>query len=143
MKDEYERFKSEGFDDYLRKPVLRADLIKTLSRFLKHDIVDLINDELIEFELSPTEKGRLPEVLEKLNPLATQWQLIQKNNNISDIKTFAMSLAAIGSEHQFMLISNYANELIDKVDAFDINGIEQMLNAFSTLYSNLQTVNLQ
>lgn len=143
MKDEYERFKSEGFNDYLRKPVLRADLIKTLSLFLKHDIVDLMNEEPIEIELSPMERKVLPEILEKLNPLATQWQLIQKSNNISEIKTFAMSLSDIGSEYQFMLISDYANELIDKVDAFDINGIEQLLNAFSTLYSNLQTVNLQ
>jgi two-component system, NarL family, sensor histidine kinase EvgS len=102
-----------------------------------------MNEESIEIELSPMERKLLPEILEKLNPLATQWQLIQKNNNISEIKTFAMNLSGIGSEYQFMLISDYANELIDKVDAFDINGIEQLLNAFSTLYSNLQTVNQQ
>ncbi len=141
MKDEYDRLKSEGFDDYLRKPVLRSDLFQTLSVFLKHDIVKLATEELVGIALSPTEQKVLPAVLNKLDPLATQLQTIQNNNNITDIKSFANNLSSIGKQYHFNLVSNYADELIEKIDAFDINGIQLILNAFSTLYDNLHAEN--
>lgn len=139
LNDEFERIKSSDFDDYLRKPVLRADLFKALSAFLKHNITTLANEEPVAIALSAKEISALPIVLEKLNPLAMHWQTIHQNNNISDMRTFAHDLLVIGKEHEFIPLSNYAMALIEKIDAFDINSIQAMLNAFPTLHTDLQT----
>ena len=138
MKDEYEHIKSKGFDDYLRKPVLRTDLFQMLSTFLKHDVVKLTAEESVSIALSSTEQKALPLVLNKLKPLAKHLRTIQKNNNMADIRNFANDLSSIGKQHHFKLVSNYADKLIEKIDAFDINGIQLMLNTFSALYDNLR-----
>ncbi|HBA67301.1 MAG TPA: hybrid sensor histidine kinase/response regulator, partial [Methylococcaceae bacterium] len=37
MKDEYDRVKTAHFDAYLRKPILKANLIEELAKFLPFD----------------------------------------------------------------------------------------------------------
>ena len=60
MRDEYERVKSEDFDGYLRKPVLRSDLFSALCRFLEHQIVEEDSRQSAKVELSTEEPKVLP-----------------------------------------------------------------------------------
>ena len=138
MKDQYERVKSEDFDDYLRKPVLRTDLFETLSHFIKHKIVDLDIQKSTKMDLSPSERKVLPELLKELGQQTSLWQAIHKTNNISDMEHFAHDLAIIGERYNFRPITSYASQLMEKIETFDIDGIKYTLDEFSVIYDNLQ-----
>ncbi len=138
MKDDYERVKSENFDSYLRKPVLRTDLFATLARFLDHQIIEQDNQQATKIELSATQQKQLPEVLKKLQQQTEQWQAIQQDNNISDIKKFAGDLVNIAEESNFEPLLVYANQLMEMIDVFDIEGIKGQLTRFSSLLEELQ-----
>ncbi len=139
MKDDYERAKSENFDAYLRKPVLRADLFSALTRFLDHQIIKLDNPHSTKIELSATQQKLLPEVLKKLEQQREQWQIIQQGNKISDMKKFADDLVNIAEEYNFEPVLDYANQLREMIDVFDIEGIKGQLTKFSSLQEELQT----
>jgi two-component system sensor histidine kinase EvgS len=139
MKDDYERTKSENFDDYLRKPVLRADLFATLTRFLDHQIIKRDNSQQANIELSAAQQKVLPGVLKKLKQQAEQWQIIQQGNNISDMKKFAANLVNIAEEYNFEPVLVYANQLLEMIDAFDIEGIKLQLSDFSSLQEEFQS----
>jgi two-component system sensor histidine kinase EvgS len=138
MKDDYERVKSENFDSYLRKPVLRTDLFATLARFLDHQIIEQDNQQATKIELSAAQQKVLPEVLKKLQQQTDQWQAIQQDNNISDIKKFAGDLVNIAEESGFQPLLVYANQLMEMIDVFDIEGIKGQLTHFSSLLEELQ-----
>ena len=138
MKDDYERVKSENFDSYLRKPVLRIDLFATLTRFLDHQIIKLDNPQATKIKLSASQQKVLPEVLKKLQQQTEQWQIIQQGNNISDMKKFASDLVNIAEEHDFEPVLVYASQLMEMIDVFDIEGIKGQLGKFSSLQEELQ-----
>ena len=138
MKDEYQRINSENFDSYLRKPVLRNNLFSILARFLDHQIIKQDDQQSTKIELSATQRKVLPVVINKLQQQREHWQAIQKGNNISDIKKFAGTLINIAEKYDFEPVLDYANQLIEMIDAFDIEGIKGQLTNFSLLQEELQ-----
>ncbi len=66
---------------------------------------------------------------------------IQKGNHISAIKKFAGDLIHIAEEYDFEPVLVYARQLMEMVDAFDIEGIKGHLSEFSSLQENLQACN--
>lgn len=142
MRDDYERVKSEHFDSYLRKPVLRTDLFATLTRFLDHQIIKLDNPQATKIKLSASKQKVLPEVLKKLQQQTEQWQIIQQGNNIADMKKFAGDLVNIAEEYDFEPILVYAIQLLEMIDVFDIEGIKGQLAKFSSLQEELQACDI-
>jgi two-component system sensor histidine kinase EvgS len=140
MKDEHQRVKSEHFDGYLQKPVLRADLFEMLSGFLEHQMSQQTITETPMPVLSDEEKQVLPDVLQQLQRQHQQWQLIQQTNNISDIQVFANDLLEIAESNQFNPLKEYAIELNDKISVFDVSGIKQQLRDYSRLLTALEGV---
>jgi two-component system, NarL family, sensor histidine kinase EvgS len=137
MVDQFERLRSENFDGYLRKPVLKSELMGELLRFLlfDHQEAVVIVDKAIT--LSSEEKACLPEVLEKLEELSLECIRCAKNNNISDVTRFAERIFAIGQQYQFALVVNYAAQLNMYIDCFDIISIKDSLNGYSGLLTKL------
>lgn len=70
-----------------------------------------------------------------------QWRTIQKGNHISATKKFAGDLIHIAEEYDFEPVLVYAHQLMEMVDAFDIEGIKGQLSEFSSLQENLQACN--
>lgn len=52
MKDDFERLKRDNFDAYLRKPVLKADLINELCKFLPFDQVAISENTIHTYSLT-------------------------------------------------------------------------------------------
>ena len=138
MRDEFERVKSENFNGYLRKPVLRVDLFATLTRFLEHQIVEQDSQQSTKIELSAAEQKVLPEVLKKLEHQAVQWQTIRESNNISEMKEFVGNLLDIAEQYDFKPVLAYANRLTESINTFDIDDITRLLNEFSNFQNWLQ-----
>ena len=138
MKDEHERVKSENFDGYLRKPVSRRELFISMARFLEHhQIAKEETQSLINISLSVSEQKVLPDVLEKLEEMTENWQIIRANNNISEIKKFANELICVAEQYHFEPLIQYANQLLEKIAAFDVYGIKILLDGFSGLHDDL------
>lgn len=131
MKDEHQRIRSENFDGYLRKPVLRTDLFKELARFLAHKEIELGTEQEKTIILSEKAKAALPKILQALeNTIYGNWELAKKSNNLSHIKDFAKDIGKIARRYDIMPLDTYASQLIERVDVFDIVGMQQLLNAY-------------
>lgn len=130
MRDEYERLKSSDFDGYLRKPVLKADLIAELVRFLAYSKIDEEQDREAFFQLSPDEKIHLPATLEKMRQLEHTCLQNLKNNNISEIQKFAETLTTLGEAYRIPVLDEFTRQLREHIDCFDIIAIQRQLNDY-------------
>ena len=138
MKDELDRVKSKNFAGYLRKPVLKADLIRELSRFLPFEEMVEPENILKPISLTATDREHLSHVLDNLEKLSEQYKAICKNNNISEIKSFTDSLLEVTEKHPISIIQDYAEQLITAIDSFDIATIKHCLNNYPQLISQLE-----
>lgn len=137
MVDQFERLRSENFDGYLRKPVLKSELMTELLRFLPFSSQELVQDIDCTIRLTSEENNCLPQVIEKLEQLSSECSRCVKNNNISEVTKFAENLFAIGQQYQFSLVINYAAQLNTYIDCFDITAIKEALNGYSNLLTKL------
>lgn len=139
MKDEFDQVKSEHFAGYLRKPMLKADLVRKLTQFLPFEEITATEETLQTINLTAIDQEHLPFALDKLRKLTEQHQLISKNNNISEIKNFTNSLLESTRTYPVSLIEDYAEQLKAAVDSFDIATIKQCLNNYPQLISQLES----
>ena len=137
MQDEHEQAKSVHFDGYLRKPVLKADLITELMRFLPYQSIEeaIVPEKVLT--LSKEEIKALPQVITELEKLLVTCEQIAKNNNMSEIKSFADAVTAIGSQNGVTIVKDYGNKLQVDIDGFDIVAIKRSLKAFPELLLQL------
>ena len=137
MQDDYERTKSIHFDGYLRKPVLKADLVAELMRFLSHDAIDgtVVPEQLLV--LSKEELHVLPDVIKELEKHVKTCEKISKSNNMSEIKKFADIVLKIGTKNKISVVTDYANALNADIDCFDLVAIKRALIAFPELLEQL------
>ncbi len=137
MKDEHQRIKSKHFNGYLQKPVLRADLFQELRRFLEHKINEQASQQPTALVLSEHQKKVLPDVLKQLQKQIKQWQVIQENNSISEMKKFTSRLMEIAETYDFKPVMDYVDQLNERISVFDIQGMKQQLDNFSMLQAEL------
>jgi len=139
MMDDYERAKSIHFDGYLRKPVLKADLITELMRFLPYEAIEPteVQDNLPELSLQ--ELRALPGVIKELEKLTITCEQISRTNNMSEIKKFAENVSAIGRQHDMTAVTEFASKLQGDLDGFDIVAIKQSLSSYSLLLERLSS----
>jgi len=142
MQGEHERLKSEHFDAYLRKPVLRNELLLTLGKFLKYTVKKQKNKAPKE-EISLSEKAKLnlgtvlTLLQEKVLPLHSK---ALQSKSISDIKTVNKRLEEIAMEYDVAAIKKYCDALNEAIDVFDIAKIDQLLRGFPKLLEELQNL---
>jgi len=139
MTDDFERKKSDHFDGYLRKPVLRADLISELCKFLTYTEKEFEENQQEILSLSANEKKQLPDAVEALEKLSSLYDAGVKSNNISDIEQFSNALSTLAKQYPIALITDYSIQLEQAVDSFDIAAIKLALNAYPELIAQLES----
>ncbi len=133
MQDEFEKIRREYFDGYLRKPVLRNDLIQTLAQFLEYrEIKPEEQQPVLDLSLN---KNAFSETLLKVlhDELGARYQQAVNTNSIEDIKAFAKQVAEIASMHDNASLDAFATQLLEKVDSFDIAGMQFLLKKFEAV----------
>ncbi len=138
MVDEFERLKSKHFDGYLRKPVLKADLVELLSTFLAFETRPLNNKIEKIVTLSKDEYQVLPPAIHELEQLLSQFVSASEHNNLSEITLLAERTYEISERYPVQAIEEYAQQLIDQVTIFDIPAIKRTLNGFPDLLTHLK-----
>ncbi|WP_347985805.1 transporter substrate-binding domain-containing protein [Methylomonas sp. AM2-LC] len=138
MQDDFERIQSDHFDAYLKKPILRQELVACLSQFLPHQVNEPEPLQNKNVSLTEAELLVLPMVLQQLHQQQDNWKTIQDSNNISAMKRFAANLLKIADEYDFTPLQDYANNLQDCIGHFDIDGITTLLREFPDFQKSLQ-----
>lgn len=144
MYKEFEKVKSSNFDGYLRKPVFRQELFSEIMNFLPTSIKQYSsstndnNSEISNYASEITE-----ELLNILNGslLDLCHQAIQ-SQNISDVRTFAESISGLCNRYKIYPLSEYAANVLEAIDSFDIVLIEKLLNQYKQIIYTLSTKRL-
>ena len=68
------------------------------------------------------------------------WRMATKSNSMTDIKHFAHAIARLASSYQIDTLDRYASQLLERIDAFDIEGMQILLKQFPSMCSDIQQV---
>ncbi len=138
MNDEFELKKSNDFDGYLRKPVLKKELIKTLCQFLPYTQSEVIKQNKPPVDLTTAELLHLPHLLMGLNNLQKQYDMLLTNNNLSEIKKFSCAVTDVEKQAPIKIVKDFVTNLNFSVDTFNINEIETILKSYPKLIEALE-----
>ena len=131
MEDEFERVKSKNFSGYLRKPVLKANLFEEISKHLAYEIETVNTAESKVVELSSRTKSHLEIILNTLDKeLTNTFHKIQKSNNMTEAKHFAVSLLELSKQYEITHLEEYAESLLLAIEIFDIMGMKKLLGEY-------------
>ncbi|WP_206484988.1 transporter substrate-binding domain-containing protein [Thalassotalea sp. G2M2-11] len=129
MRDDYERQRRENFAGYLRKPVLKEELITELKKHLPYE----------EYEVrQPMSEGAKVSLDDELQNILRQEYLetckkLKQSNNLTEIAQFADELQALANVKQSDSLLMLAKQLKQATDVFDIVEIKNALTQFIQL----------
>ncbi len=135
LKDEYDKLKSTNFDGYLKKPILKKELISELSKFLPYNHRQSKQKEKPKVhKLSQKAQKNKEEIQEILhNQILPLQQKAIGSNNIATIKEFAQDVEDIAKKYEIELLQDYITDLNESIESFDIIETEKLLHNFPTL----------
>jgi len=135
MEDEFQRIKSEYFDGYLRKPVLKKHLFDELAQYLTYQIQkDEINTIPLTIKLSEKACENRELITKKLtNEIGEMYKKVQKSNNINDATNLATELLKLSEQYNIEHIETYAKALINAIEIFDITSMKKLLSGYEQL----------
>ena len=129
-----------GFDGFITKPVQIGKLFTELSKYLEFTtkIKQSQNNanSLKIFDYSNIERpAELVLVLK--NEILPAFQIQKRAMVIGEIKKFGERLNRVGEEHKIKPLIDFARELNDLVDTFDIGNIEKKYQIFPVMIKDL------
>lgn len=138
MRDDNDEQKLQFFDGYLRKPVLRHELVQTLCQFLANDQVELPAERNDGDDFSGLNNQQLRQLIAALKDEPHDfWQQARQTNSLSDIKKFAKALKTVAADYPLPALDRFASQLSERIDAFDIQGMQLLLKEFDQLLDDL------
>ncbi len=140
MKDEHDRLKSNDFQGYLQKPVLKKKLISEMARFLPYEKKLMSQETIPNIMLSQSEQFNLELIMNDLQQLLRQCQQLKKHNQISEFQLFSTRISQLANLHPISILSDYANELKDNLDSYNIAALRRDINYFPELVEKLATL---
>ena len=128
MRDDYERQRKDNFNGYLRKPVLKRELITELQLHLPYKTIEVaLNTQQPTQYINYNNLALLAEL--KANFLASG-QKLQQTNNVKDITEFANNLKTLALKFKDDELEAYATNLLTAIESFDIKKIKNLLSLF-------------
>ena len=135
--NEQSRIKLFEFDDFLSKPVLLNELIKSLIKFLPYKKEIRIKEK--EIKLSTKAINLLPKVIHELETRFTlEWSKFEKRQAINEVQTFGKNLFNLGEKNDNILIIEYGKSLLKSVNNFDIDTMLKILHNYKKLILKLK-----
>lgn len=144
-------------DGFLRKPVLKGDLMRELKRFLKYESPQTsekatpdsrapITQQSIEDGGHETtdrtharmNEGPASELLSDLERRLDEWEKLSRTKPIHAIQEFAQLILEIGNKYTNELTILWARDLHMASESFDVNEIARILLEYPDLLKKLQ-----
>lgn len=130
MGEDLEKVSQYGFDDYLRKPVSRQDLLRVVAAFLPFSArqQDAAADLLDAVGVAPAQLGSFLAAVD--SELTAEWKEIKDKGDFELIGNFAENLRTVAENHAVEHVVDYAERLQEHVTSFDIIEVDAMMKQF-------------
>lgn len=132
------------FNGYIRKPASKKDLVSAVKQFLPYktekEQTPLTEDILRSRLNDPTNRELIAQMTQELEKQFIQkWHSIKGTLVIFEIDEFCSELAKFNTKYQCVVLQQYIDNLKDSVTEFNVEEIEQNLNAFEELINKFKT----
>ena len=110
------------FDDYLVKPVSRADLLRAMSRFVPHSMKE-------EEAVSEESSGSVPDALRRiLNPeLQAEIAAVRKSLRVSQARALGEKILAASRPLELTELISLGEQLCQAAETFQISKLKTLL----------------
>lgn len=144
MFEEESRFKKSGADDFIRKPLSKADLFACLVKYLDVESGEKLQDNTTADILTPQDtidKAGNPTTREDLIALRDfltsqvfeRWQNLKERMIMDEIMTFAISIIEAGKTFNWKRLSDWGQSIHQLSDDFDVKNLTDQLNRLPEL----------
>ena len=134
MKQEELLVLERGFDGYLRKPVLKQDLMQEMARFLAHQEIEP-STIVPDFADDPS---ALPVALVALEALVPQWNEVHDSLILDEIESFGQELNDIARRYRQPVVYRLAQELLTSCQKFEMDRIYEHMQRFPVMLKKLK-----
>ncbi|MGV3526700.1 MAG: ATP-binding protein [Candidatus Sericytochromatia bacterium] len=142
MKQDEALILQRGFNGYLRKPVLKQDLVQELARFLPHEQAPssaVTPAEASQAYLATADDRQA--AYSALQQLQEDWEKVHDSLILDEIEAFAHQLTEIGQTFHQNAVRHLAQELLDTCGNFEMDRIPLLMNRFPHLVQALAKEN--
>ena len=137
MEREMNRIKQLHFDGFIRKPVVMKELVNQIAKYIDYDVDGAEKTDVIDGFDTITQPD---ELLEKLNSVIhEEIEEAKAKHNFGQIKKTGESIKELGTLHGTEKLQNYASNLINSAESYDIEMIKTYLEKFEELVENIKT----
>ena len=143
MQDEYEQAKSENFNGYLRKPILRNDLFRELSNFLEYQKEEHKKDvpETLGLNLSEYAMQNITMIIEALErEIMPLYENAVSSNNITEMQVFTSKLDELAQKYEIDAFKEYLQDFSEAIDTFDIIQMQSLLREYTRLNEEFKSL---
>ncbi|MDX1295062.1 MAG: ATP-binding protein, partial [Sulfurimonadaceae bacterium] len=132
------------FDGFLKKPISKTKLSEELSRFLPHDVerdegYELPSGEETKAALNELDRSHLDTMMHELDTeLLPAFESSRNSGDMEEIMSFCKQLEVFAERYALGEAQQYANELCDATEGFDIERIEYLFNRFEKLIATIK-----
>lgn len=133
------------FDDFLMKPIVAAELLELLKKYLKFHInststfIEPENNIEFKFILTKAQIDQLPHIIYILeNKYVPTYNQVGKKQVIGQIKAFGDQLLLLGEEQMNPIISDFGRELSAYANNFEISKMMKKLKSFPEIINKFK-----
>lgn len=139
MVHEEKEAKDYGFDGYLRKPVLKRDLLKEMAPFLAHEAE-------LRAKAKPAKAERLSKTLalpdlqilhRELAALNARWDALKDSLELDEIESFAETMVVLGKRFEQYFIIDLGDSILEASQQFAMDKVSTYLAEFPQLLLQL------
>lgn len=132
------------FADFLSKPMQRIELIKAVSKFLKHKKIRKksilpesgnFDDSLKSMRLKPDFNEIIDHLEDKFIPM---WKKASRDELSDDIEQFSKELKTFAEEYKVKILIKFANDLSEYLNSFDLAEMNKSLNQFPNIIAKIK-----
>ena len=143
LEEEIKRIKISGFDHFLRKPIKYAELTEALAKHISHEKKSIPKSPRLNqystLQISAETLIDIEKIIELLeNDFTVKWKKVKSGGFIDEIANFGDQIMTMGKKYAFECLINFAKELIESTESFDVNNMKKTLNAFPDLIDSIK-----
>ncbi|MBM7555783.1 PAS domain S-box protein [Halanaerobacter jeridensis] len=137
---ERQKVSAEQFAEFISKPIDKEQLISTLANYLEHQKINKQRkteerELTAEFSDGVKDNDRLKEILKQ--SFKPKYQKIGKPFIINEVEDFADNLYEVAQEYNAENLSNYAVELKDDLESFNVTEAKEKFKKFTDIIAEI------